>query len=1000
MTSVLGKKPLCLTKLDNFINFVNINESSIYKEYNSFVNILAYLKVDKSYIECFAQPVYDGQGSIVWWTEAGQETPVLYNTLNADEQKRYDAVIGKTLDVYNQAVGQSKNMAYAQIVQLVINTLSNDFAYCFDGKVVYAAWGMSLDKAKPLVKGEIIVPCDPPVIKCRVEFSCENGVLKDRTKKVLYVGNGSIITAEQIPEIVPDEGYDELIWGSPSPLNYKVTSNMEFHATCKQKENVDVVVPDGHRCLFDAGNGGTLKGEKELYVKHGDFIPSSAIPTIECGKNYTFNGWDKSTNNPVFEDTTFHATYKKTPWYKRFWLWLAGLWTSFWAWVKGLGLWGCLWRLLVALLLLFLLFWLLRGCLGCSGVPDGGAALNAADSAWIADDPNVRNGGGIYDPYNPYQPSPTDPAYGDVLPPNEGVLPPSDDVEIIPGNPSIIANRLNVLMENEDKSIMEFAKEFKSKYPDDRYQVVYYDNTVKRMQIQVPKEEREAIKAKLPEQFTPEYTLFVFDEALFEGRYTPTDPAIREKDKNWYMNTVHAYQAWDITRGSEDIVVAVVDNGFNLCHPEIKDKVVMPYNVWSHSDKVKPQAVDHGTHVAGTAVASADNGNGLCGIAPNCKLMPVQVANDNGIMTTTSVLDGVLYSLYQGADVVNISLGSQFTGLSQFPKTVQEDLINNHFKEEERLWNEVMRIAASHNATLVIAAGNDNVLAGIDAMQRPDLFIVVSALDKNNNSLVKTEFSNYGDFSTVSAPGSSIYSCVGNNNYEFMDGTSMAAPVVTGTVALMKSLKPTITTKDIICILKETGVPCNSEVGNLIQIDKALQKVQSGETVDCTPVPSTGDVQILLSWNNYNDLDLICIEPSGEYVWYKNPRSQSNGILEIDKNREYPDSETPIENIYWPAGQAPTGTYNVYLRYFKKHTNIDATPFKVIVKYGDKEDVYSGVIRKADGDFHVCTFVLGEGQNSNSDMSRKDRLEQERTAHQREIDRINKELEQLKNIRR
>ena len=324
---------------------------------------MAYLKVDKSYIECFAQPVYDGQGSIVWWTEAGQETPVLYNTLNADEQKRYDAVIGKTLDVYNQAVGQSKNMAYAQIVQLVINTLSNDFAYCFDGKVVYAAWGMSLDKAKPLVKGEIIVPCDPPVIKCRVEFSCENGVLKDRTKKVLYVGNGSIITAEQIPEIVPDEGYDELIWGSPSPLNYKVTSNMEFHATCKQKENVDVVVPDGHRCLFDAGNGGTLKGEKELYVKHGDFIPSSAIPTIECGKNYTFNGWNKSTNNPVFEDTTFHATYKKTPWYKRFWLWLAGLWTSFWAWVKGLGLWGCLWRLLVALLLLFLLFWLLRGCL-------------------------------------------------------------------------------------------------------------------------------------------------------------------------------------------------------------------------------------------------------------------------------------------------------------------------------------------------------------------------------------------------------------------------------------------------------------------------------------------------------------------------------------------------------------------------------------------------------------------------------------------------------------
>ncbi len=76
----------------------------------------------------------------------------------------------------------------------------------------------------------------------------------------------------------------------------------------------------------------------------------------------------------------------------------------------------------------------------------------------------------------------------DVLPPNQGELPPIDTTKIIrePGNPVIIGNRLNILMENEDKSIMDLAKEFKEKYPDNKYKVVYYDDVVKRMQIEVP----------------------------------------------------------------------------------------------------------------------------------------------------------------------------------------------------------------------------------------------------------------------------------------------------------------------------------------------------------------------------------------------------------------------------------------------------------------------------------------------------------------------------------
>jgi subtilisin family serine protease len=701
-------------------------------------------------------------------------------------------------------------------------------------------------------------------------------------------------------------------------------------------------------------------------------------------------------DKPIEPIVTSPLPPKKLPWYKRFWNWLVGL-------FAGRGCLKWLLRFLLFLLLLLLLLFLLRNCHECSERSHlmGGGALGDNDSTWMQEDPNRGNDGGIYDPHNPYNPVPTPPGYEEILPPQQGVLPPiEDNPDIIPGNPTTIGNRLNILMENEDKTIMDLAKDFKAKYPDDKYKVVYYDNVVKRMQIEFPKKEREQLKQAIPEQFAPDYQLFIFDEALFEGVYKPNDPAFSDLDKSWYLNVINAPQAWDITRGSEKITVAIVDNGFNLKHPELSSKVVQPYNVWKHSDEIFPQEIDHGTHVAGTALAIADNGKGLCGIAPNCKFMPIQVADKQGMMTTTSVLDGILYALYQGADVVNLSLGSMFTGLSQFPEDVQQDLIRNHFKEEERLWREIMRITANHNSTLVVAVGNDNVLAGIDALQRPELFIKVSAVDKNNQQLNKADFSNYGDYATISAPGVDIYNSIGKNGYQSMDGTSMSAPIVSGAVALMKSLNDTITTKQIICILQNTGLDTQGNIGKLIQLDKALEVVKSGETVDCTPTPSIGDVQILLSWNNYNDLDLICTDPFGESIFYRNRRASSGGQLEIDMNVEYPDSKSPIEHIYWKPDNAPDGAYNVYLQYYRKHERgINDTPYRVEVKYGGKTENYDGIIKKEDKVIHICSFTLGIAGNNPPTDDKRVQLEQERNRLQQELDRVNNELRKLENSR-
>jgi hypothetical protein len=304
------------------------------------------------------------------------------------------------------------------------------------------------------------------------------------------------------------------------------------------------------------------------------------------------------------------------------------------------------------------------------------------------------------------------------------------------------------------------------------------------------------------------------------------------------------------------------------------------------------------------------------------------------------------------------------------------------------------------------------ILSGIDAIQRPELFITVSAVDKNKRPYSKADFSNYGEFSDISAPGVDIFSSVGKNDYQMMNGTSMAAPIITGSIALMKSLNDKLTSKQILCLLQNTGSETQGNIGKLIQLDKVLQKVKAGSVADCRQTPSSGDVQVLLNWNTYNDLDLIVTDPSGESVWFKNRRVSSGGQLEIDMNVEYPDSKNPIENIYWQQGGAPKGTYNVYLYYFKKHEQTAGNQYKITVKKNNKIDEFTGTINNEKQVIHICSFNLGDeneiqvppNQNSNNPNTppinnRRSQLELERDRLQRELERVNNELRRIGNSR-
>jgi len=414
----------------------------------------------------------------------------------------------------------------------------------------------------------------------------------------------------------------------------------------------------------------------------------------------------------------------------------------------------------------------------------------------------------------------------DVVPVQTDKIPPIDTTKTgtDPNDPTkrkILTDKVNIALKKE-ASIEKFSQAFNAKFKDN-LEIVFFDTLIKLLQVKTPDKEWKKWMDSL--KTIPEVRL-VFSEALFErSEKKPNDPGFIDAKQSWYFEKIGVYKAWEVTKGSPDIIVAVLDNGFDITHPEFKDKVVKPWNVFTHSDKVFPPQVEggeHGTHVAASAVGSCDNGTGVAGIAPNCKLMPVQVADENGNMSSLAIVAGLLYAIHQGADVVNMSLGMIFPDeVNQLPENEQKELVKTLYPDEATFWDDLYSFCLENKITIVQAAGNSNILAGIDPAARSKNTIIVSAVDPQ---LKKAEFSNWGEKSTVSAPGVEIYSAIPNNKYEYLQGTSMASPIVTGAVALMKSKNKNLTTEQIKNILIKTGIPMDSRqwIGPLIQVDKAV----------------------------------------------------------------------------------------------------------------------------------------------------------------------------------
>jgi serine protease len=297
--------------------------------------------------------------------------------------------------------------------------------------------------------------------------------------------------------------------------------------------------------------------------------------------------------------------------------------------------------------------------------------------------------------------------------------------------------------------------------------------------------------------------------------YMPNDPRIRNQ---YYLDIIRAYEAWDISKSSSDVVIAILDSGVDLTHPDLLDNIYRNEadpidgidndgdgfidNYWGwdfagadynnpredNDPSATTENIAHGTLVAGCASAVTDNELGIAGVGFNSRLMVLKHMADNadqsnGSAYLVNLLRGVLYAAYKGADIINASYGSAF--YSQIAQDVYK------------------YVALEYDVVVVAAAGN----AGNTSPNYPSDYDYVLSVAASNSKDERASFSNYGYRVDITAPGASILSTTVQGDYRTTSGTSFAAPLVSGAAALLKTKYPDFNGAQIAELLRVTADP-------------------------------------------------------------------------------------------------------------------------------------------------------------------------------------------------
>ncbi|MEX2484321.1 MAG: S8 family serine peptidase [Brumimicrobium sp.] len=366
---------------------------------------------------------------------------------------------------------------------------------------------------------------------------------------------------------------------------------------------------------------------------------------------------------------------------------------------------------------------------------------------------------------------------------------------------------------------------------------------------------------KLSEHSAIEYAEL---KELHYSTIVPNDPNYSVANQ-WSLFQIEAEDAWDISTGDANVVVAVTDNAINVDHPDLTNKMVAGWDAADNDNDPRPCTGNngfHGSHVSGIVGAETDNSLGISSIGWDVSVMPVKIGDcNNGALVAG--YDGIEWAATNGADVINMSWGGG--GSSQYGQNICNDA-----------WNQ--------GAILIAAAGNDNQ----STQFYPAAYNNVVSVASTNDNDQKSSFSQYGTWIDISAPGSSILSTDEGSGYQGTSGTSMASPLVAGLVGLIKSQASNATNTDIINCLYSGADNIDAQNGGYIgelgagrinaynsmvcansfsaQDDAAIVEILSPESTLCT---NTFTPEVVLRNFGSNTLTTVTIE----YEWDGNPQT-------------------------------------------------------------------------------------------------------------------------------
>lgn len=288
--------------------------------------------------------------------------------------------------------------------------------------------------------------------------------------------------------------------------------------------------------------------------------------------------------------------------------------------------------------------------------------------------------------------------------------------------------------------------------------------------------------------------------------YTPNDPKLPEQ---YGIDQVKAKQAWDITKGAASTIISVLDTGLQMNHEEFAGRIAPGGFDHSDNDADPSDGNGHGTHCAGIAVAATDNAKGVASVCFNGRILPMKIFPNSFVSTWSAA---ILDATNKGARVISMSFGGAP------PNQIGQDAIN---------------FAWSKNVVLFAAAGND----GQTNKNYPAAYDNVIAVAATNAQDTRADFSTYGDWVHIAAPGDNIMSTIngGTNTYAANSGTSMSCPFAASVAGLMIGKNPQITNTRVRDIIFQT---CDN-VGNFVSKGRinAFKAVQLVDTL--VPFSST-----------------------------------------------------------------------------------------------------------------------------------------------------------------